>query len=683
MHAKELIRIQLIVPFAQPLSADTAQLDAATRQLYVPFLDALERTENMRLAVHLGGHVLDYFARHQERLLLRLKALVKRGQIEILGGPFYGCIPALLPESDLRGQIQMASEFWDSYVGCVPQGFWLPNLSVTKELPRLLHDTGLRYGFVSDTQLQLAPGEKRLPAVGSLERGGHALGMFVLHQELSDALVHLQPEAWLAQAAAAGGPRPRRLLSVWAPAEVLGALLQAKDGGPNVLEAWFAPLSDGTRFVPVLPEDAFSTARPTARLRLGNVRAPELRHLQARDPVADWADYPYLFAEVDTLWRRMLRASGRLRQGIATMEDEGLEESWSDKLATAQRLIFAAQSPDAYWRGIKAGFCDPALREATLARVVQAELIVDKLLHGSKSAGWLGVQQADCDGDLAEEIFVSTPHVLAWLVPARGGDVRSLDDRGRSRNLLDAGSRRAEPFFSALQGGPSAAVGRGAPAARQGGKKLPLAADAVARCGIRHWVVERDVTPHALLTGAAPDLKPPHIGWDLLHRGIDANGRGFTLAQIGGFALKGPGRRQFEMQRETRVPADGPRVVMASRLALSGGEPVRWALEIPVRLGGRGLRLWVDDHEAELTQHAFENVRQVRLETDDGERVSLGITGEDGQAVELWCLPLVTTVQDQHGYTAVPQGIVLMPTLVLQGEASVRVHLGGTAQDHH
>jgi hypothetical protein len=693
MHSKDAIRIQVVIPFAQPLTASDADMEAATRRCYVPLLDALERAENLRLSLHFNGHLLDYMARHQEGFMLRLKALMKRGQVEILGGLFYGGIPALVPEADLRGQIEMACEFWDSYVGIVPQGFWLPDLAFTAELPRLLHETGMAYGFIADTQLQLGHGRHPQPGLGVLERGGHAVGAFVLNQELSDALPSTPAGPWLAAAATAGQASRHRLLSVWVRAESLGLepdtdVWVHTDGW---LEKFFAGLADGKNFVPVLPGDTYPSIRPSVSLRLGNVRAPELRQMAAADQVTDWSDYPYLFAEVDTLYRRMLRASRRLRGAIAMMEDEGLEERWSDKLATAQRLVFASQSPDAYWRGVRPGFSDPALREATLARIVRAESLMDSLLHPESAGGWLEVQQEDWDGDLCEEVFVSTPYLVAWLVPAHGGDLRCLDDRARERNILDAGSRRIEPFFGPLAKGatllptPAHPPRRGeVRPARPSRKKLPMTADKVERCGMRQWIVERSVTPHELLTGAAADLKPHTIAWDVLRNGIDeADDLNYTLAQIGGFPLKGPGKRQLEMQRETQVPNNRAKVMTACRLSMSRGEPVRWGLEIPVRLAGGGMRMWVDGHEAELTQHTFENVRQVRLAATDGELLTLEIEGEDRQAVDLWCLPLTTTIQDLGGYAAVTQGIVLMPTLLLQGEASVRVHLGVAAQDHH
>jgi alpha-amylase len=694
MASKDLIRIHIVIPFAQPLTATDAEMAQATRSCYVPLLDALEQAENVRLTLHFSGHLLDYMARRQEGFMLRLKALMKRGQIEILGGLFYGGMPGLVPEADLRGQIEMASEFWDSYVGHMPKGFWLPALSVTPELPRLLDETGLDYGFVADTQLRLRQGESCDVGLGVLERGGLTTGLFVLDQQLSRMLPGTDVPSWMAQAAIRGKANPHRLLSVWVRAESLGLepATHAHVHEQGWLAAFFQALSEGRVFEPVLPADTFPSVRPCCALRLGDVCAPALGQAPGTEAVTDWADYPYLFAEVDLLLRRMLRASARLRDAIATMEDEGLEEAWSDKLATAQRLVFSAQSHDAYWQGLRPGFTTPALRDATFARVARAEAILDRLMFDAQGTGFVTIDEQDRDGDLAEEIFVSTARLMAWLVPATGGDVRALDDRSRECNVLDAGSRRQEPFFATIKQGDALIAEAGVPKIRGQSRALkkrlkstlPMDVDKVQRVGMRQWVVAADTTAEALLTGAATDLKSTNIAWDVLRNGVaDELAPSYTLAQIGGFALRGPGKRHIEVQRETKIPMDAAELVSTCRLSLTAAGPVRWALEVPVRLGSAPMQLSVDGVVAKAEQRCFENVKHVQLAGQDGQTLVMALEGEDGQAVDLWCMPLMSTVQQLDGFNATSQGFVLMPTVVLRHEACVRVHISLTPKDHN
>lgn len=694
MHSTHLIRLQVVIPFTQPLSATDEVMHDALQRCYMPILEALENAENVRLTMHFGGHLLDYLARKQEPFMLRLKNLVKRGQLEILGGLFYGAIPSLISESDLRGQIEMSCEFWDSYVGMIPSGFWLPELSWSSELPRLIDETGLEYGFVSDTQLQNHHLYPQYTSLGIFERANQRLSAFVLNDELSQALPATGVEAWCKRAAGHGEKTPHRLVSVWVRAESLGwdpgtqKWLQEH----NWLTTFFQALGAGEIFEPVLPQEMFAEIKPCPTLRLGASMPIELQTLSYPDAISDWADYASEFVEVDTLWRRMLHTSDRLRQAIVRMEDENLEEAWSDKLATAQRLLFSAQMPDVYWRGAQPGFSDPALREATYTRLARADEILDGLQHPSEEKTWLTVQNEDRDADGVDEVFVSTPHLHAWLNLQRGGELRTLEHRSWSRNILDVGSRRDDPFLEALTKHqnllptqPSTPPRRGQlcqPAPQS--KPWSVQTDVAHRRGERLWIVEPDVSEQKLLRGEAEDLRLHNAGWDTLRNGIDEIADdSYILAQIGGFDLRGSGKRHLEIQRDLHIERDKAQINSIYRLSHSGSVPVRWAMELPVRLGAPPYTLFVNGNKVDLQKGSVQDARQIRLQAADGETLTWDFQVEESIRVDLWYLQLDATIRDLNQFRAVTQGVVLMPTFLLQGDASVSVQFKMAPKNDH
>lgn len=678
MPKHEPIRIQVVIPFHQPLTASDADMAQACDSCYLPILDAIEAHDNLRVSLHFTGHLLDYLARKREEFLLRIKSLTKRGQVEVLGGLFYGGIPALLPEMDVRGQIEMAGEFWDSFLGVVPKGFWLSELAWTPELPRLVEETGLEYGFIASGQLHMEDGMQR--ALGSVERGGQRLPAFVLDTALSSTLPSRPVDEWIEAAIDHGSKNPHRLLSVWVRAESLGlepgTAAWCLDGG--WLSTWFAALSERAELEAVLPADTYPAVHPVEPLRLRNVCAAELLPMGDTEGVVDWTDFPFLFAEVDTLYRRMLRASEKLREAIGIMEDDELEDTWSDKLATAQRLVFSSQATDAYWRGAKPGFSDPLVRDATMARLARAEAMIDTLVQGEDD--FLSTEESDLDGDLAEEVFVSTRHLLAWLVPARGGDVRCLDDRIAERTVLDVGGRRAEPFFSSMAKAPQRSTGKAAKAlARRGesltrlGGELPTDSDSVVRRGIRQWILEANATATGFFTGAAADLTPAHVPWDVRNNGIDEEGDlSYTLTLAGELALPGGPARTLKIEKDLIVPIDAPELRMRCRLELSGGPPVLWAVEIPTRLGPGAMRLWVNGKTVEAsTPSQAADVSELRIEAPDGELMELRCT----PSLRVWWLPLRTSVRDLDGYRAIDQGLIVVPHLHVDGKAEIEITL--------
>ena len=678
MSTQDPVRLQVIIPFHQPLTADDDSIAQACEACYVPLLDAIEEYENLRVSLHFGGHLLDYMAREREDLLLRIKTLTKRGQVEVLGGLFYGGVPALLGEMDVRGQIEMSGEFWDSFLGQIPTGVWLPELAWTPELPRLFEETGIVYGFIASGQLHMSENTPR--SLGCVERGGQRLPAFVLDSPLSTALPSRPVDEWVRAALDRGGHNPHRLLSVWVRAESLGlepgTQAWCMEGG--WLRQWFAALSENQEFELVLPEGTYPGAHPVEPLRLSNVCAPELHPMGDLDGVVDWPDFPFLFPEVDTLYRRMLRASDKLRDAIATMEDEELETTWSDSLATAQRLVFSAQAPDAYWRGATPGFSDPVVRDATMARLARAETMIDTLVHDDDD--WISTEEADLDGDLAEEVFVSTRHLMAWLVPAQGGDIHCLDDRLSERSVLDVGGRRAEPFFEAMAKAPQAGGSDPKGLPRRGenltrlSADLPTDSDMVVRRGMRQWVVEANTDARKFFAGTAANLTPGGVAWDVLTNSIDEEGDlSYTLSLKAQLALTGAGERQLHIEKHIHVPIDVAQLRLRCDLRLEQGAGVLWALEIPVRLGAEQSQLWVNGKEID-TSHGVgtaTEVSEVRLQNPDG--LALELQCEPG--VGLWWLPVRTTLRDLGGYRAVDQGFILVPHALVKDAAEVAIDL--------
>src|SRR4051812_46487077 len=121
-HAADLI---LVVHHHQPVGAPGATLGSLYVDTLRPVLDAMARRTGVRFLLHHSGAWLEWLAEHQGGYLKDVRALVENGQVEVLGGGFYGPILSSLPEADVRGQLEMMASFCDSKLGWLPQGVWL------------------------------------------------------------------------------------------------------------------------------------------------------------------------------------------------------------------------------------------------------------------------------------------------------------------------------------------------------------------------------------------------------------------------------------------------------------------------------------------------------------------------------------------------------------------------------
>ncbi|RXL51062.1 alpha-amylase, partial [Citrobacter sp. AAK_AS5] len=75
---------------------------------YLPFLDVFcqGRYDSLRIGLHTSGSLMEWLdARHPE-YLDRVAELVARGRIEVIGGPFFEPILAMIPGRDRVGQIR-------------------------------------------------------------------------------------------------------------------------------------------------------------------------------------------------------------------------------------------------------------------------------------------------------------------------------------------------------------------------------------------------------------------------------------------------------------------------------------------------------------------------------------------------------------------------------------------------
>ncbi|MEE8408008.1 MAG: alpha-amylase/4-alpha-glucanotransferase domain-containing protein [Myxococcota bacterium] len=677
------IRLQVVIPFHQPLHVTELELEGVCERCYIPIIDQICASQRAKVVLHFTGHILDYFSRQQPELLMRLKTMVKAEQIEILGGLFYGGPPLLLPELDVRGQIEMMAEYWESFIGATPTGMWLPQLAWSRELPRLLDETGLDYGFVSRSQI--AGDASDLPPLVSLERGGQTFPAFLIEPDLSRSLPGKPVDAWIESVIAAAGERDGVLMSVWVRAESLG--LEPGTAAWCLEQGWlerFLAAVGGQRpeVQTILPRAGFRGARPALPVQLNDGIAPELQPCGPKPGRIDWPEFIASFSEVDTLYRRMLRVSGKLRDTIGTMEEEELEDDWSDVLATAQRLVFSAQSADAYWRGPQPGFSDPVVRDAVVERLATAAIMIDTMVQGDED--WIATEEEDCDADLVDEILVSNRLLSAWIAPARGGLIRSIDDRRAARTVLDVGVRRHEPFFEAMAQAPTItsptdvgvdtvgqdALRRGESLLRLSGD-LPTIADDCEHIGIRELLLDADAVAGEFFSGAL-ESGPATDPVEVLQNAIDEEGNGtYTLETRRRCTLQGVRPRTVTITRTLSVPIDAAEIKLDYNLELEGEGGALLAIEIPVRLGSGPLRLTINDGVVDTIEAEHPDATRVSVQAEDDSAVQLKLE----PAQDVWVLPIRTTLRDLEGYRAVDQGVVVVPVVRLEGRGQVSITL--------
>jgi alpha-amylase/alpha-mannosidase (GH57 family) len=121
---------------------------------YEPFLAVIEKYPQFRLSLHYSGSLLEWLEEKRPEFLGRLRALIARGQVEVLSGGFYEPFLPYIPERDAVGQMGLLTQYLGEKLNARPQGFWLPERVWMPTLPKTIAPSGLKYTIVDDAHFR-------------------------------------------------------------------------------------------------------------------------------------------------------------------------------------------------------------------------------------------------------------------------------------------------------------------------------------------------------------------------------------------------------------------------------------------------------------------------------------------------------------------------------------------------
>jgi len=138
----------------QPVGNFGWVLEDNHERAYLPMLECLERHPRVRVALHYSGFLLDWLSERHPDFIERVRALVARGQVEVLGGGYYEPILPLLPDRDKDAQLRRMAEAVERCFGSRPSGLWLAERVWEATLARPLADAGYRYTILDDSHFE-------------------------------------------------------------------------------------------------------------------------------------------------------------------------------------------------------------------------------------------------------------------------------------------------------------------------------------------------------------------------------------------------------------------------------------------------------------------------------------------------------------------------------------------------
>src|SRR5260370_22352674 len=117
--------LSLLLHAHQPAGNFEDVFERCYQRAYLPFVKHLEKHTLIPAALHFSGPLLTWIQQHHPEYFELLRSLVKRKQVEMVGGGFYEPILAVIPaehqrETNERLAASFRENFWRR-----PAGAWV------------------------------------------------------------------------------------------------------------------------------------------------------------------------------------------------------------------------------------------------------------------------------------------------------------------------------------------------------------------------------------------------------------------------------------------------------------------------------------------------------------------------------------------------------------------------------
>jgi hypothetical protein len=684
---------------------------------YRPMLDALDRHPGVRLALHYTGPLLDWLRAERPEFLERLRALVDRGQVELLGGGYYEPVLASLPERDRLGQLTRMADEVERIAGRRPRGAWLAERVWEPDLPTSLVTAGYGWTILDDNHFRAASiPEERLWGPYTTDDQGHLLTVFGTEKGLRYRIPFGEVDDVIARLRDHATEEGDRVGTMGDDGEKFGSWPTTWEhcwGATRWVDRFFGALEANAGWLTTTtPSDWLDGHAPIGRVYLPTASyaemgewalppvesrvfadllhraeaagAPEYRYLRG----GFWRNFQVKYREVNDLHKQMLRASAK----VAAMRE-------GPARAAALDHLYQGQSNDCYWHGLFGGIYISHMRLATYEHLIAAEDAADQAARAAGEAVD-GVRLEDVDLDGVPEVVLATVGQVVAVKPSEGAGIGSWDVRAVRHALAAVLRRRPEATHETLvaherrlaeQAGPAALAADVGSIHDRVSTKEPGLADHIAydryerRSGLVHLLAPA-TTPAAFARAAAAEygdfvagqFRVEATGGDgalawvrLVRDGVASTPAGSLPVRVEKTIAAGGDRRAPTLSLEVRVENRGAgplettlAVEWATTMLGGGGNPAAYYL-----LDGRRLR-----HD---TGASRSSLRELRSGND---YVGLDVATLVEPAAETWISSIDTVSSSEAGFERVYQGsaLVFAWPLVLAAGAATTVRVAHT-----
>jgi len=462
----------------QPVGNFDGVFESAYRDSYAAFLDLIEGYPEIPLSLHTSGCLMEWLVEHKPEYVDRLRRLVDRGQVEIMGGGFYEPILPMIPPEDRVGQIRSYTAYLENLFQTRVRGMWVPERVWEQNLVSDMAAAGIEYTVLDDYHFKQAGLEEhQLFGYYLSEENGRLLRIFPGSERMRYLVPFRNPEESVAYFGEVAGKNPdavivfaddgekfgswpethkhcyvdgwlRRFLDALRQAQSwvrLCTFSQALDETPSAGRIYLPDCSYREMTEWALPVPKLTAFQHLMHNLEHDSRLPEIKRFLRG---GYWRNFKVKYPEAQEMYARMMQISRRLSDATRMDHINQEDDELAGSLDTAREELYRAQCNCPWWHGAFGGLYLPHLRNAAYHHLIAAENAL--LQSKNQDESWIEAEQADWDFDGQEEVCLANNRLAAFFKPDRGGCMYELDLRAICHNLLATLSRRPEAYHEAI-----------------------------------------------------------------------------------------------------------------------------------------------------------------------------------------------------------------------------------------
>ena len=685
------LRLALAIHIHQPIGNFGGVFENAYRDSYAPFLDILREYRQIPVSLHISGSLLEWLVDAHGEYIDSLRALTERGQVEIVGGPFYEPILAGIPSSDRIGQITAYSRYLEQLFGTKVRGMWMPERVWEQNFTADVTRAGIEYTILDDHHFKSAGlRDEQLYGYYLSEDEGRLLKIFPGSEKLRYTIPFAEPHETIRYLRDIAERVPTPVVCFGDDGEKFGTWPGTKkhvyENGwlRRFLDAlcqnaeWLkiCTLGEAVDHVPpvgsvYLPDSSY---REMTEWALPVERLVEFEHIAKRkqqDPDwqalrpfirgGTWRNFRVKYPEANEMYTRMLQISQRLQQ-IAS-EEEAVERP--HLLNEARSELYRGQCNCSYWHGAFGGLYLPHLRHAVYNHLIAADSLLEAAC--GRPTRWAQIDADDFNLDARKEIRLAGDRLVAFLAPSRGGHLYELDVRGARVNLLGTLNRRPEAYHEVIrhasdnQHDPNAVASiHDAVRFKQPDLDKKLIYDKWPRKSLVDHFLAPGLDPAAFRNGDG------EIGDFVLgvYESRLRRSPGRVEAVLARDGMAGPHRFRLEKSIALEASAGGHLQIRYELSNLPPGERIHFAVEFNFAglAAGAADRYYYDADGRQLGQ--LESVLALKQMDRIGlidEWLGVDVSLEPSVPSDVWTFPIQTVSQSEGGFELVHQSSVVVP----------------------